>query len=97
MSRRRVRAERGAVQELEHRVGEGRRRINDGERPVYHVISTFAGAAVDVRIRELPIIHVFVPDASGVVTGARGLIAKTLGVAPSAFEVRADSHDIPAR
>ena len=97
MSRRPVNAERGAAQELEHRVGEGRRRINAGERPVYHVITTFAGAAVDVRIRELPIIHVFVPDASGVITGARGLIAKTLGVAPSAFEVRADSHDIPAR
>ena len=85
------------MQELEIRVGEGRRRINDGERPVYHVITTFAEAAVDVRIRELPIIHVFVPDSSGVITGARGLIAKTLGVAPSAFEVRADSHDIPAR
>ena len=97
MSRRQVKAERGAVQELEHRVSEGRRRINDGERPVYHVISTFAGAAIDVRIRELPIIHVFVPDASGVAVGARGLIAKTLGVAASAFEIRADSHDIPAR
>ena len=97
MSRRPVKAERGAVQELEHRVSEGRRRINEGERPVYHVITTFGGAAVDVRIRELPIIHVFVPDASGVITGARGLIAKTLGVAPSAFELRTDSHDVPAR
>jgi hypothetical protein len=97
MSRRRVRAESGALRELEYRVADGRRRINDGERPVYHVVTTFDGAAVDVRIRELPIIHVFVPDASGVVIGARGLIAKTLGVEPSAFEVRADSHDIPAR
>jgi hypothetical protein len=97
MTPRRTVAASGAMRELEERVADGRRRINDGERPVYHVISTFTGAAVDVRIRELPIVHVFVPDASGVVAGARGLIAKTLGVAPSAFEVRADSHDIPAR
>jgi hypothetical protein len=51
------------------------------------VITSYDGAAVDVRIRELPIIHLFVPDESGVLDGARGLIARTLGVEPSTFVV----------
>ena len=72
---------------MEHGVSEGRAAILRGERPVYHVTTTYDGAAVDVRIRELPIIHLFVPDATGVIAGARGLIAEALGVDPSAFDV----------
>jgi hypothetical protein len=75
------------MKELERRVAEGRRQISCGERPVYHVYTSHDGAAVDVRIRELPIIHLFVPDESGTLEGARGLIARTLGADPSAFEV----------
>jgi hypothetical protein len=76
--------------ELQRGVLEGRRLIALGERPVYHVTTTFDGAAVDVRVRELPTIHLFVPDARGVLDGARGLIAKTLEVDPSTFRVELD-------
>jgi hypothetical protein len=61
-----------------------------GEHPVYHVTwrsSEFG--AVDVTIRELPIIHLFVPDQASVLDGARVLIARTLGADPNAFEVTA--------
>lgn len=75
------------MRELRNHVAEGRRLISHGERPVYHVITSYDGAAVDVRIRELPTIHLFVPDESGVLEGARGLIARTLGVEPSTFVV----------
>ena len=37
--------------------------------------------------RELPLIHLFVPDEAGVLDGARELVAKTLDVPPSTFEV----------
>lgn len=58
------------MRELRNHVAEGRRLISHGERPVYHVITSYDGAAVDVRIRELPTIHLFVPDESGVLEGA---------------------------
>ncbi|MBA3779484.1 MAG: hypothetical protein H0X16_09345 [Chloroflexi bacterium] len=79
------------MRELQHQVAESRRRISRGERPVFHVITSYDGAAVDVRIRELPIIHLFVPHESGVIEGARGLIANTLEVDPSTFVVELDS------
>jgi hypothetical protein len=44
--------------------------------------------SVDVTIRELPLIHVFVPDDAGVLAGARLLIARTLAVDPESFDVR---------
>jgi hypothetical protein len=75
------------VRELRDHVAEARARITRGERPVFHVIWTSNGDAVDVRVRELPIIHLFVADESGVLDGARGLIATTLGVEPSTFVV----------
>ncbi|MGH2466450.1 MAG: hypothetical protein ACRDGL_01780 [Candidatus Limnocylindrales bacterium] len=75
------------MNELQHRVAEGRRRILLGERPVYHVTTSWDGAAVEVRIRELPIIHLFVPDGSVALDGARVLISRTLGVDPTAFAV----------
>lgn len=75
------------MNELERALAEGRRLISRGDRPVYHVVTTYDGAAVDVRIRELPTIHIFVPGEAGVVEGARGLIGRTLGVDPSSFDV----------
>jgi len=41
----------------------------------------------DVTIRELPIIHLFVPDHSRVPDGARGLIARTLAVDEASFDL----------
>ena len=61
--------------------------IADGGRPVFHVVTTWDGSAVDVRILELPLIHVFVPDAAGVPDGARVLIARTLRADPGSFTV----------
>jgi hypothetical protein len=58
-----------------------------GERPVYHVAWRTTPEALDVTVRELPIIHVFVPDHLGVPEGARGLIARTLGVDPASFDL----------
>jgi hypothetical protein len=68
-------------------VDESRARIAAGEHPVFHVVTTWDGSAVDVRIVELPLVHVFVPDASRVADGARTLIARTLGVEPGSFSV----------
>jgi hypothetical protein len=69
-----------------------RRRIAGGERPVYHALwaTTPDGTTVDVRIRELPVVHLFVPDESRVLDGARELIAKALGVESTAFDVEPD-------
>ena len=65
-----------------------RRRITAGERPVYHVTwATSLDGAADVTIAELPIIHVLVPDPGRIRDGARLLIARTLSVDPSAFDV----------
>jgi hypothetical protein len=66
-----------------------RRRVTAGNRPLYHATWTTTpdGATVDVMIRELPIIHMFVPDYAGVSDGARILIARTLAVDPTSFDV----------
>jgi len=42
---------------------------------------------MDVTVRELPIIHLFVPDHLGVLDGARGLIARTLAVDAASFDL----------
>jgi hypothetical protein len=78
------------MDELRERIAVDRQMISTGERPLYHATTSYDGSAVDVRVRELPIIHLFVPDTAGVLDGARGLIARTLGVAPTSFDVTAD-------
>ena len=75
------------MDELRERIAGDRQMISAGERPLYHATTSYDGAAVDVRVRELPIIHLFVPDTAGVLDGARGLIARTLGVPPTSFDV----------
>jgi hypothetical protein len=42
-------------------------------------------SAVDVRIVELALVHVFVPETAQVLDGARVLIARTIGVDRTAF------------
>ena len=66
-----------------------RRQIARGERPVFHITASWDGAAVDVRVVELPIAHLFVPDSTGVVDGARVLVARTLDVDPGSFVIEA--------
>jgi hypothetical protein len=51
--------------------------------------SSFGG--VDVTIRELPLIHLFVPDDASVMDGARLLVARTVATDPNAFDLRAAS------
>ena len=68
-------------------IADARRAIARGERPVFHVVTTFDGAAVDVRLLELPVVHLYVPDSSGVLEGARSLVARTLEVDPWTFGV----------
>jgi hypothetical protein len=75
------------VDELRRRIAQDVALVNEGGRPIDHVTTTYDGAAVDVRITELPLIHLFVPDASTVLDGARGLIAQTLQVDPTTFDV----------
>ncbi len=75
------------IDELQERIAADRLLIDAGQRPIYHAVTTHDGSAVDVRIRELPIVHLFVPDTAGVLVGARSLIARTLGVSPASFEV----------
>jgi hypothetical protein len=73
------------------------RRIAAGNRPLYHATwtTTRDGAPiVDVMIRELPIIHLFVPDYARVSDGARILIARTLDVDPNAFDVAVEGSPI---
>jgi hypothetical protein len=74
---------------LQATIANDRRRIAAGSRPLYHVTRTTTpdGSAVDVMIEELPIIHTFVPDNARVLDGARGLVARTLGVAATSFDV----------
>lgn len=81
------------MRELQRQISEDRRSIAIGERPIYHATwaTSLDGGAVDVEIQELPIIHLFVPDESGVLAGARALIARTLGVDPSSFDVQSDA------
>jgi len=69
------------------RIRADQRRIAGGERPAYHVTWTTGADAVDVTIRELPLIHLFVPDPLGIPDGARGLIARTLGVDAASFDL----------
>ncbi len=75
----------------------GQRLIAAGKRPLYHAtwVTTPNGPPiVDVRIRELPIVHLFVPDYAGVSDGARILIARTLAVDPTAFDVAVEEQPI---
>jgi len=72
---------------LHRRVRADRLRIARGERPLYHAAWTMVPEGADVRVRELPIIHLFVPDVSGVADGARGLIAGTLAVDAASFDL----------
>jgi hypothetical protein len=76
---------------LAAQVADARRRMSLTERLVFHVTTEHDGAAVDVRVRELSAVHVYVPDEQHVLDGARGLIAKVLGVDPASFDVAPDS------
>jgi hypothetical protein len=64
-----------------------RRRIAQGERPVYTVLWATGPYAVDVTVLELPIVHILVPDDQRVLDVARFLIARTLVVDPQSFDV----------
>jgi hypothetical protein len=77
---------------LQAAIAADQRRIAAGERPLYHVTWTTTpdGSTADVTITELPVIHVFVPDHVRVPDGARGLIARTLSVDPTSFDVVID-------
>jgi len=71
--------------------------IAGGNRPLYHATWTTTPDGppiVDVRIRELPIIHLFVPDYAGVSDGARLLVARTLAVDPASFDVAVEDRSI---
>jgi hypothetical protein len=81
-----MRAE-SSYRRLQTRIRADQRRIAKGERPVYHVMWTTTPEAMDVTIGELPIVHVFVPDHLRVSDGARGLIARTLGVDQASFDL----------
>ena len=73
---------------LQTRIQADQARIANGERPLYHATwETKGDGSADVTILELPIIHLFVPEPGRVPDGARGLIARTLGVDPAAFDV----------
>ena len=74
--------------QLQTRILADQERIARGERPLYHVgWTTSPDGVLDVTIRELPIIHLFVPDHTGVPDGARGLIARTLAVDAASFDL----------
>jgi len=85
--------EESSQRRLQSRIRSDRQRIARGERPLYHVgwVTTPDGA-VDVTIRELPIIHLFVPDQMGVPDGARGLIARTLAVDHASFDLATEER-----
>jgi hypothetical protein len=77
-----------AVEVLRRSIESGRRRIAQGVRPMYHAIfRTTPDGAVDVTIRELPIVHLFAPDDHRAQDAARQLIARTLGVDHDVFDV----------
>jgi hypothetical protein len=75
---------------LAEQVADAHRRISLNERLVFHVTTEHDGAAVDVRVRELSAVHVYVPDEQRVLDGARGLIAQVLAVDPASFDVARD-------
>lgn len=54
---------------------------------MYHARFTTVPEGADVTIRELPIIHLFVPDPLAGLDGARGLIAAKLDVDASSFDL----------
>ncbi len=82
---------------LSRAVDRGRELIASGRRPRYHATwTTSLDGSVDVRIAELPIIHVFVPDPTRVADGARLLIARTLTVDPLAFDIEIDEPGPPS-
>jgi hypothetical protein len=71
------------------------KRLASGERPLYHVTwAAAAGGEVDVTVRELPIIHLFVPDPASVLDGGRVLIARTLAADPQSFDLTVASPDV---
>ena len=74
-------------QRLRTRIRADQQRIARGERPLYHATWKTGPEALDVTIRELPLIHLFVPDRLGVTDGARGLIARTLAVDAASFDL----------
>jgi hypothetical protein len=89
-------SEGSAKERLRRRIRADQRRISRGERPVYHVSWTLSpDGTLDVTIRELPIVHLFVPDHTGVPDGARGLIAQKLAVDETSFELV--SQEAPGR
>lgn len=77
----------GSRARLHAAIESDRRRIAQGERPIYRVLWAVGPDAVDVTILELPIVHLFVPDHRHVLDGARLLIARTLAVDPQSFDV----------
>ena len=82
-----------ARETLRATVDADRARIAVGDRPTYTVRWTSSiDGSVDIRIRELPLIHLFVPDAAGVGDGARLLVAQTLGVDPAAFDLHVEGE-----
>ena len=71
-----------------------RARIAGGEHPTYHALwETARDGSIDVTVRELPLIHQFVPDEASVLDGARFLIARTLDVDADSFDVLPVRHD----
>jgi hypothetical protein len=66
----------------------GRRRIEAGERPLYHATwSASLDGAADVSVSELPLVHVFAPDHTRVSDAARLLVSRTLAVGPETFDL----------
>jgi hypothetical protein len=77
-----------AASSLRARVERDRARIAAGERPVYTVVTaTSIDGSVDVTIRELPLIHLFVPVDASALDGARLIIARALEVDPASFDI----------
>lgn len=79
---------------LREAIAADRARIARRERPAYHARwAPAVDGSIDVTIKELPLIHQFVPDEASVLDGARFLIARTLAVDPATFDVVRDRAD----
>lgn len=65
----------------------GRQMIARGERPLYRATWRWDGTAVDVEVRELPGVHIYVSGQADVAPGARVLIARQLDVPADSFDV----------